>query len=143
MDDDDEGDDLMVGASGTEQRLLSDIERLRIEKEQLTRRLQDQQQTKQDIEVWTQLCGQCIRYTNKCRNKCDYMIKRGGEFYLSLLQQLLMTHSKQEVMQKRLIIPKYIVPDTNCFIFDLISIQRLVSSGHFTVVIPLTGKRSI
>ena len=41
----------------TEQHLLSDIERLKLEKEQLTRKLQNQQQTKQDIEVWSQLSG--------------------------------------------------------------------------------------
>ena len=51
------------------------------------------------------------------------------------------TRAKQEVSHQIVVIPKYIVPDTNCFIFDLISIQCLVSSGHFTVVIPLTGTK--
>lgn len=52
IDDDNEDQGDMVTHHGAkEQGLLSDIEKLRIEKEQLTRRLQDQQQTKQDIEV--------------------------------------------------------------------------------------------
>ena len=59
--------------------------------------------------------------------------------FLFYMQQVLETRTKQEVSQQVVVIPKYIVPDTNCFIFDLISIQRLVGSGHFTVVIPLTG----
>ena len=59
--------------------------------------------------------------------------------FLFYMQQVLETRTKQQVNQQVVIIPKYIVPDTNCFIFDLISIQRLVGSGHFTVVIPLTG----
>ena len=59
---DDEEEHIGKPAGVTEQHLLSDIERLRIEKEQLTRRLQDQQQTKQDIEVWSQLRGLYICY---------------------------------------------------------------------------------
>jgi len=43
-------------------QVMSDIERLRIEKEQLTRKLQSQQQTKQDIEVGPNLCGLSILY---------------------------------------------------------------------------------
>lgn len=63
VEDDEEEGELMAKPAGvTEQHLLSDIERLRIEKEHLKRRLQDQQQTKQDIEVWSQLRGLYIRY---------------------------------------------------------------------------------
>ena len=56
-DDDDDRGDVVTQRGVKEQHPLSDIERLRMEKEQLTRRLQDQQQTKQDIKVWSQLCG--------------------------------------------------------------------------------------
>ena len=56
-DDDDNRGDVVTHHGVKEQHLLSDIERLRMEKEQLTRRLQDQQQTKQDIKVWSQQCG--------------------------------------------------------------------------------------
>ena len=50
-DDDEDWGDMVTHHGVKEQHLLSDIEKLRIEKEQLTRRLQDQQQTKQDIKV--------------------------------------------------------------------------------------------
>ena len=59
VDEDDEAQGELVteGTGATEQHLLSDIERLKLEKEQLTRKLQNQQQTKQDIEVRSQPSG--------------------------------------------------------------------------------------
>ena len=56
-DDDEDRGDMVTHHGAKEQHLLSDIEKLRIEKEQLTRRLQDQQQTKQDIKVRSPACG--------------------------------------------------------------------------------------
>ena len=37
------------------------------------------------------------------------------------------------------IAPKYLVPDTNCYVDLLPSIRRLVDSTHFTIAVPLTG----
>lgn len=41
------------------------------------------------------------------------------------------------------IMPKYLVPDTNCFVSMLPSIQALVQSGHFTVAVPLIGESAV
>ena len=35
--------------------------------------------------------------------------------------------------------PHYLVPDTNCFIDILSSIQRLADTKHFVITVPLTG----
>lgn len=37
------------------------------------------------------------------------------------------------------IAPKYLIPDTNCYVDLLPSIKRLVDSTHFTIAVPLTG----
>ena len=37
------------------------------------------------------------------------------------------------------IIPKYLVPDTNCFVDMLPSIKKLVQRADFILGIPLTG----
>ena len=36
--------------------------------------------------------------------------------------------------------PRYLVPDTNCFIDMLGCLQRLVSTRQFVIAVPLTGK---
>lgn len=64
IEDDDDWREPLAQDAVTEQHLISDIERLRVEKDLLTRRLQHQQKTKQDIEVWSKLCGLCDHYTN-------------------------------------------------------------------------------
>ncbi len=40
-----------------------------------------------------------------------------------------------------LIAPRYLVPDTNCFVDMLASIKSLVQRGEFTVAVPLIGNR--
>ena len=37
------------------------------------------------------------------------------------------------------IAPKYLIPDTNCYVDLLPSIKRLVDTSHFTIAVPLTG----
>jgi hypothetical protein len=37
------------------------------------------------------------------------------------------------------IAPKYLIPDTNCYVDLLPSIRRLVDSTHFTIAVPLIG----
>ena len=70
VEDDGEQGDLVTETTGVAgQHLLSDIERLKLEKEQLTRKLQNQQQTKQDIEVWSQPSG----LTSLCNYNCCTM----------------------------------------------------------------------
>ena len=41
--------------------------------------------------------------------------------------------------KEMLITPRYLVPDTNCFVDMLPSIQTLVGRAEFVVAIPLTG----
>ena len=36
--------------------------------------------------------------------------------------------------------PRYLVPDTNCFIDMLACVQRLVDTRQFVIAVPLTGK---
>ena len=36
--------------------------------------------------------------------------------------------------------PKYLVPDTNCFVDMLSSIKTVVHATHFVVALPLTGE---
>ena len=36
--------------------------------------------------------------------------------------------------------PIFLVPDTNCFIDHLPSLQKLIQDRHYTIVIPLVGK---
>lgn len=37
--------------------------------------------------------------------------------------------------------PVFLIPDTNCFIDHLPSLQKLITEQHFTMVIPLVGKQ--
>ena len=39
--------------------------------------------------------------------------------------------------------PIFLVPDTNCFIDHLPSLQKLIQDRHYTIVIPLVGKNKI
>ncbi len=41
------------------------------------------------------------------------------------------------------ITPKYLVPDTNCFVSMLPSVRALVQSRVFTVAVPLTGRPAV
>ena len=41
------------------------------------------------------------------------------------------------------IAPKYLVPDTNCYVDLLPSIKKLVNTTHFTVAVPLIGMSNI
>ena len=59
--------------------------------------------------------------------------------YLFLLFQVLDT-SKEHRPITLMIMPVFLVPDTNCFIDNLAGIQQLVSSKRFTLVIPLVGE---
>ena len=36
--------------------------------------------------------------------------------------------------------PRYLVPDTNCFIDMLANLQKLVKCGSFVIAVPLTGE---
>lgn len=42
--------------------------------------------------------------------------------------------------RETLVCPRYLVPDTNCFVDELKSIQMLVECGHFIVAVPLVGE---
>ena len=57
--------------------------------------------------------------------------------YLSL--QTLLDEAAKKESHEVCVAPKYLVPDTNCFVDMLPSIRTLVKSGLFTVTIPLTG----
>ena len=35
--------------------------------------------------------------------------------------------------------PKYIIPDTNCFIDELTTIKKIIHHGYFTVCVPVAG----
>ena len=39
--------------------------------------------------------------------------------------------------------PKYIVPDTNCFIDNLEGIVQIIDSKDFNVILPLIGKFNV
>ena len=56
-----------------------------------------------------------------------------------LLQNVLdeAAHSEQAV---RRISPKYLVPDTNCFVDLLPSIQSLIATTQFIIAVPLVGE---
>lgn len=41
--------------------------------------------------------------------------------------------------RETVICARYLVPDTNCFVDELKSIQVLVESRHFVVAVPLVG----
>lgn len=55
-----------------------------------------------------------------------------------MLQNVLSEAASRKISEIH-IAPKYLVPDTNCYVDLLPSIRRLVDTTHFTVAIPLTG----
>ena len=56
-----------------------------------------------------------------------------------VVQNLLEEVAKTEHALRR-ITPKYLVPDTNCFVDMLGSIKKLVSTTQFVVAVPLVGE---
>ena len=63
-------------------------------------------------------------------------------FYSCLLsshRQTLISEAINKASEEVYIEPKYLVPDTNCFISSLPAIQALVKSQLFVVAVPLIG----
>ena len=54
------------------------------------------------------------------------------------LQSVLSEAASRKISEIH-IAPKYLVPDTNCYVDLLPSIRRLVDTTHFIVAVPLTG----
>lgn len=54
--------------------------------------------------------------------------------------KLLLKEVKSKEVTEVIIKPKYLVPDTNCFIDHLNDLIRLIDSGHFVVAVPLVGE---
>ena len=52
----------------------------------------------------------------------------------------MLSEVTSRVGQEMRITPKYLVPDTNCFVDMLTSIKTLVQRGEFIVAVPLVGK---
>lgn len=53
--------------------------------------------------------------------------------------QSVLSEAASKKMYKVHIAPKYLIPDTNCYVDLLPSIKRLVDTSHFTIAVPLTG----
>ena len=62
-----------------------------------------------------------------------------GYIPLIVVQTLLEEVAKTEHALRR-ITPKYLVPDTNCFVDMLDSIKKLISTTQFVVAVPLVGE---
>ena len=58
--------------------------------------------------------------------------------YLCCLQSVLSEAASRRDHEIH-ITPKYLVPDTNCYVDRLPSIKALVDTAHFTVAVPLIG----
>ena len=54
--------------------------------------------------------------------------------------QTVLSEASSKAVKELLITPKYLVPDTNCFVDMLPSIQTLVQTTQFVVAVPLTGR---
>ncbi len=51
-----------------------------------------------------------------------------------------MSEAASKAVREVVITPKYLVPDTNCFVDMLPAIQALVQRKDFIVAVPLTGR---
>ena len=58
-----------------------------------------------------------------------------------LSAQNVLSEVTNRASQEMLITPKYLVPDTNCFVDMLPSIQSLVRRSEFIITVPLIGER--
>lgn len=56
--------------------------------------------------------------------------------------QTVLSEAANEAAWEVRVAPKYLVPDTNCFVDKLPSIRLLLHSGFYTLAVPLTGKKS-
>ena len=59
--------------------------------------------------------------------------------YCTIQQILQMQLDSNDDMQICEIRPKYIIPDTNCYIDDLTTIKKIIHHGYFTVCVPIAG----
>jgi len=91
---------------------------LQAERERLTRKVKDNKHAIQSAEVSTFLTLPSSHYSNQ-----------------ALVNEA--TSSKPTV---KTITPRYLIPDTNCFVDMLDSIQKLVGHTGLTVAVPLVGK---
>ena len=58
---------------------------------------------------------------------------------LNSLLQVVIEEASRKKGTLVIVEPRYLVPDTNCFIDMLSSIQRLADTKHFVITVPLTG----
>lgn len=47
---------------------------------------------------------------------------------------------REETRRRLVIQPRFLIPDTNCFIHHLNKLQTLIECGHFEIIVPLIGK---
>ena len=85
------------------------------------------------------------------RNKKNYpsapALNCSKYYCLDKFSGMILTHLLQKMLEKNRhhlieleIRPIFLVPDTNCFIDHLPSLQKLIGDRQFTIVIPLVGK---
>ena len=76
-----------------------------------------------------------IRLLKSERNRLE------AELHKQTLQ--LSKHKQQQIIPRHEITPKYIVPDTNCFLSHLELIQNIYVTTFLQLIVPLIGKRIV
>ena len=57
-----------------------------------------------------------------------------------LFSQSLIDKAKRTQSDEVTVKPKYLIPDTNCFLDSFKELMSVLESGHFVIAIPLTGE---
>ena len=63
--------------------------------------------------------------------------------FIPFVLQTVLSEAASKASREVLITPRYLVPDTNCFVKMLPSIKALVGRAEFVVAIPLIGENQV